>query len=568
MSDFKNANKKRIDNLIWDMARNYSIDPIFVGFDIESNPNFYFNMIIGLSYKIFGKSNIEDLFKTWEESKYQDRYDNITWIGLENFIFNHNKNDNLKNLRYKYANDFFSDKNDLNRRTLSYRDIKVYLLTSKHMANILNKEFKGLKKSELELLYDLYTINDKESLKNQFEQIYLKYFDFYKDIKSKNTKLDLFKNHFNYNNPYSFERPIKASSIGLDYKFENFKNPISFYKFKQKEKKREEIEKIFGKSIMDSKKLNHIEKSICKNEDKLERLHFTKACKEEIKNKEYKDMIEKAIKTNKEKYFSKKSLYELEVRNLSKSFKRLNNQFSYSDSYISKIGRLNPRLAYRSILNNSNIFERKDFKKINTLSVDLILDSSASMIGMENDIAISAYILGKSLELSNIKIRIISYLTYDYYTIINILKDFNESLKIDKVFSFHGMGFNRDSTALKAYRSLDKNVSNRISIFMSDLNPSDLRPIYKNGLRRNISYDKKEGLKLVKKEINKLRLSGYIPTLISFRKENDEDFIKNARDIFFSDFALIDSPSRLSSKASILIKKNIKKIQRKNGEAF
>ncbi|MSS77245.1 hypothetical protein FYJ26_02225 [Anaerococcus sp. WCA-380-WT-2B] len=189
MNDFKNANRKRIYNLIWDMAEDYSIDPIFVGNDISSNPSFYFNMIIGLSYKVFGKDNIEQLFNTWKESKYQDRYDSLSWLGLENYIFNHTKRINIQNLRNDYARDFFSNKNDLNRRTLSYRNIKVYLLTSKHMANILNKEFKGLKKSELNLLEDLYSINDEESLKNQFKSIYEKYFDFDNDIKAKEIRL-------------------------------------------------------------------------------------------------------------------------------------------------------------------------------------------------------------------------------------------------------------------------------------------------------------------------------------------------------------------------------------------
>ncbi|MSS77246.1 hypothetical protein FYJ26_02230 [Anaerococcus sp. WCA-380-WT-2B] len=279
-------------------------------------------------------------------------------------------------------------------------------------------------------------------------------------------------------------------------------------------------------------------------------------------------MLEKAIAKNKKKYYSKKSQYDFEIRKLSKSFRKINNNISYDDTYISKIGRLNPKLSYRAILNNGDIFERKDYKRINSLSVDLILDSSASMIGMENDIAISAYILAKSLELSNIKIRIISYLSYDYYTIINILKDFDESLDSNKVFSYHGRGFNRDSTAFKAYRSMDKKVSNRISIFMSDLNPSDLKPIYKKGLRRNISYEKDEALKLVKKEINELRIRGYRTSLISFRQKNNVNFIKNAKDIFFNDFAILKSPSMLSTKASILIKKTIKKIQRKNGDTF
>lgn len=565
MDDFKFANKKRIYNLIWDTSEDYSFTPIFIGNDIGSNPSFYFNMVIGLSYKYFGKENLEDLFKVWENTKYQERYDSLSWLGLENYVFNKEslKRKNLSYLRDDYARDFFDDKNDLNRRNLSYKDIKVYMLMSKHMANISGINFTGLRKSEEDLLKDLYKINDKKSLKEQFYIIFSKYFDFKEDLKSHKSKFSLFINHFDYKSPHSFERSIKPSTFKLDYDINKFKNPISFYKFKRKEKKKEEIEDLFGKSIFDDNKLNILQNLICKDEDRHENLWFTRGLKEDIKNKEVIKEINNKIETNNKKYFSKKSLYDLEIKKLSNKFKKLNNDYSFDSSYISKSGRVDPTLSYRAYINKENIFKRKDYRKKSKISVDLLIDSSASMIGKEDDIAISAYILSRSLELSDINIRIITYLSYDYYNIISVIKDFDESTNKDKIFSFLARGFNRDSTLLKAYRALDKKVNNRISILISDLNPSDLRPIYRKGIKRNISYDGDKAFDLVKKEMNNLRFNNYKLNLLSFNSKDDEKFIKRAKDMFFSDFYLLDSPTMLASRASVLISRNIKKFKRK-----
>lgn len=562
MTNFKYAKKNRIYNLIWNMASDYSFTPLFIGNDIGSNPSFYFNIIIGLSYKYFGKDEIEDLFSLWENSKYEQRYDSLTWIGLGEFSYKneYKKRPVLKKLREDYARDFFATENDLNRRNLSYRDISLFMVEAKHMANILGKDFRGTKKDETDLLNALCSIANNRSLKDQFIDIYERFFDFDKDIK----RISIFKNHFNYKSSHLFERSVNDFNFNQtkDFNLTNFNKPLNYIKFKKRQKDESEIEDIFGRSIFNRKKLDLLENKICKKEDKHERLWFTKSYS--IENQESRRNFNKAIDDNKKKYLKDKSTYDFLIKNLSKKFKNILNEENFDSKYKAKQGIINPRLSYRYLLNDGKIFLKDDRYPKNEISVDLLIDSSASMIEYENDLAIAAYILAKSLELANIKIRIISYLSYDSYTVLNILKDFDEKTQKDRIFSYHGRGFNRDSTALKAYRSLDKTIDNRFLIFMSDLSPVDLKPIYRKYPQINIPYESNQAFKLLEDEFRTLRKKRYKISLLTIEpKRQKEKFIKRAKRIFFDDFILLKSPKDLSKKASFLIAKNLKKSSRK-----
>ena len=178
------------------------------------------------------------------------------------------------------------------------------------------------------------------------------------------------------------------------------------------------------------------------------------------------------------------------------------------------------------------------------------------MLGKETLTSISTFILAKSLELSGLSIRIISYQTFNYHTVLTIMKDYDEKALMDNIFSFAPLGFNRDSLALKAYKYLDKKNDKKILHILTDLNPSDLRPIYKKGLRRNLSYEGDDALKLVENEITNLRRRNLIIAGL-INKKKDPNLSKR---IFSSNFSYLLSPKLLSQRVALLIEKNLKKL--------
>lgn len=551
MNDFKNADKKRIYNLIFSISGDFSISPVLIAYDLEGYPDFYFNIIIGLTYKYFDKDDIKETFSLWENSKYRDNFDNLSLIGLEISLFNIEVKERpaLKDLRINFAKNFFLDKYDLKRRNFARSNPKLFSLVKGHRNMILNKGNKTITKDELSLFDDLSNLSLDKSLKNQLLKIFTKYFG-----EVKNSNRSIFFDIFNFK-----KSPVLERSVSKDlFKNANFKNPINSYKSYKIRKDYIKIEEIFGRPLFSKKKLRQIEKEICTNEDKKSKIYFAKNNYpfKNLQNLQRKKDIEASIKKAKKAYFEDEYLYKILINKLSKKFKNTLKILNEDEKYFAKSGILDRRKVYRAMINDrENIFTKKDYSKADNFKIDLLIDSSSSMLGKEIETSISCFILAKSLELSSLKVRIISYQTLNYHTVLTIMKDYDEKSTMDNIFSFTPLGFNRDSLALKAYKYLDKKDDRKILLILTDLNPSDLRPIYKKTFKRNISYEGDEAIKLVESEISKLRRRNLI---IAGLVNNKKDPNLSKR-IFSNNFSYLLSPKFLSQRTALLIEKNLKK---------
>ena len=84
---------------------------------------------------------------------------------------------------------------------------------------------------------------------------------------------------------------------------------------------------------------------------------------------------------------------------------------------------------------------------------------------VESDIAIEAYIVSKSLENNEILNRVISYQSLGDYTVITILKDYEEKSEFEKIFRYRASGWNRDGLFYRAYKELlEKENKNHLLI--------------------------------------------------------------------------------------------------------
>ena len=85
----KNSRKEenRIKNIIWDGSMDYDNEPFITGEDISGNPDFYLNLIIGISAKYFGSENLEKLFEIWEYNLNRDKFDLFAIFLLEDLVY-------------------------------------------------------------------------------------------------------------------------------------------------------------------------------------------------------------------------------------------------------------------------------------------------------------------------------------------------------------------------------------------------------------------------------------------------------------------------------------------------
>lgn len=547
-------NKNRVYNLQWAGARNYEITPFMVANNIDGNPDFYLNFILGLSSKYLGASNIINLLDEWKYNYKRNKYDLGLIYLLEDFSYQKElpKRPVLKDLRKAYAEKFLEDKYDLNRRKLALSENLIFRLKEARAKEILN-------------------INPK--LKGKYKAIY-ENFSLPMDTDGKNLKtkvIKLFKDYLSYKENYLL-RSLPGFGLRIfdsvgELKLERSNKPSDFKEdkdgdlklfsinFRKKTSNISRIERTFGPPLFDENIRLGIERDLCTGGHKKSKLYFTKGIEKDNKKLDQ-ELNNKAIKRHLLKFKENKSAYESSIKVLSKSIKLRLNQVSATNYTRSRSGRLIPSLAYKAeISDGARIFSKKSLSSRPSFVVDLLVDGSASLLDRESEVAIEAYILAKSLENNSIKNRLIAFQTVGEYTILSVLKDYDDKATFDKVFRFKSIGRNRDGLALKAYRALLKGDYKRLSLVLSDLAPSDLRAYVSEGFSLNKPYEGKVGLKDTKESLDFLRKKGTNLGLIL-----NSDNINQARDLYRDKFIKIKDPQGISSAGASFINREIKNL--------
>lgn len=560
--DKKKINKNRIANIQWAAASDYTWDNFLVGENIDGNPDFYTNLIIGLSIKYLGHDQIKNLFDIWAYNLRQDRYDMALLYILEDFAYKKEIKERpvLEDLRKAYAEKFLSDKYDLQRRNLALRENRIYRLYMAKNSEILGLPCRGLSKKDrliyenLKLSLDTEKSNVEERVLNLFKT-YLSYRDSNLLEKLPSLNISLFEKAGilsleRSNMPRDFKRNVKKSKGLTSFIFN--------LKIKRKREKESYIEKTFGKSLFDRRTNLIINQRICTEVHRKSKVYFTKGIQKDDKNLNQ-DLNKKAIERHLLKFKANKNLYNREITNLSKEIKLKLSQTSSFDYTIAKRGKLNPKLAYRAeITDRAKIFSKKNLTNDPSIKIDLILDASASLLDKESDVAIEAYILAKSLENNGIPNRVISFQTVGDYTILTILKDYEDLAAFDNIFRFKSMGWNRDGLVFRAYSEiLDKYNKNNLSIALTDANPQDLKPLMGKKFRINKPYEDQYGLDDAKKSLDDLRRKNInIAAIINSKN------LENAQILYRNKFITIEKADGIARAAGKFIKKQIASIEK------
>ena len=555
--DQNQINENRIYNLQWAGAESYYFDNFIIGENIDGNPDFYLNLIIGLSIKYLGEKEIQNLFDTWAYNPRRDRYDIALIFVLEDFAYKKEieKRPVLISLRKSYAQKFLDDKYDLQRRNLALRQNQIYRLELIRMKEILGEKSGKISEKDLKIYNNLKLPDDTD--KNNLEKRVLDLFKTYLAYRENNflkkfpsLNISLFESA----GLVSLERSnMPASFAGKSQKSRGIGSFILDFKIKKRKESLSYIEKTFGKSIFDEKIRLGIERDLCTGGHKKSRLFYSRGILENDKDLDQ-DLNKKAIERHLLKFKENKSAYTRAISVLSKEIKLKLNLTSSFDEDISSRGKLVSNLAYKAeITDRAKIFKKKNLVTHPSMNVDLLIDGSASLLDRESEVAIEAYILAKSLENNNILVRVISFQTVGDFTILTILKDYDENAEIKKIFRFKSMGRNRDGLVFRAYRAiLDKDIKHTLALILTDANPQDLKPLITDGFKFNKPYQDQIGLEDAKKNLKALRKKGLkIAAIIS------GDHIENAREIYRSNFIKIDKASAIARACGKFIKKQI-----------
>lgn len=554
--------ENRISNIQWAGACNYDFENFIIGDNIDGNPDFYINLIIGLAIKYLGEKEIQNLFETWTYNLRRDVYDLALLYILEDFAYKKEVSQRpvLKSLRITYAKKFMDDKYDLQRRNLALRHNTIYRLEIMRMMEILGENLGKFSKKDLDLFEKLRLPADTD--KTNVESIIINLFKTYLGYRES----DLLKNIpylnlslFESAGMVSLERSnMPANFAGKSQKSHGLGSLILDFKIKKRRESLAYISKTFGKSLFDEKIRLGIERDLCTGGHKKSRLFYTRGITENDKDLDQ-DLNKKTIARHLLKFKANKNAYTRAISVLSKEIKLKLNLTSSFDNDLATRGKLVSRLAYKAeITDRARIFTKKNLITDPTMKVDLLVDGSASLLDKESEVAIEAYILAKSLENNSILNRVISFQTVGDFTILTILKNYDEKAEIKKIFRFKSMGWNRDGLVFRAYRAiLDEDIKNTLSLILTDANPQDLKDLITDGFKFNKPYQDEVGLDDTKKNLADLRRRGLkIAAIIS------GDHTENAKTLYRSSFIKIDQPTAIASACGKFIKKQISSLEK------
>lgn len=539
----------------------YETEPFISGEDLSGNPDFYINLILGLSAKYFGSDKLEKLFSNWEYNFYRNKFDMFAIFILEDFIYKREVRSRkvLKSLRKNYAQKFLEDKYDLQRKNLALKENLFFHMQIKKVSEILGRNYKlSPKKEKIYKNLKLADDTDENNLEERILNIFRENLSYRENELLKFTPLQNFS-LFDSMSFVKLERSTSPSAFG-DFKnknkniFSNFLYPLSL---KRRKEKKKYLEDNFGKSIFSEDEMKLIEEKYLTDAHKKSKLHYTRGI--DFKNVS-EENIEEAYNRHLLKFKENRNFYNNEIKSLSKKIRLALSSHAGSDEVITNSGKLISKLAYKSMISDDvNIFSKKVLTLNSFLKVDLVLDASASLMDLESDIAIEAYIVSKSLENNEILNRVISYQTVGDYTVITILKDYEEKSEFEKIFRYRASGWNRDGLFYRAYKELlEKESKNHLLISLTDAYPRDIKALTTKNFFAPKKYAEKESLTDTKKELDKLRKIGIHTSAIL-----NSDKIENAKFLFGRNYIKIKSVKEIANVAGRFIQREIANIEKK-----
>ena len=278
----------------------------------------------------------------------------------------------------------------------------------------------------------------------------------------------------------------------------------------------------FGVSMLTPAELAQAERELCTGPHQNCRLHFTRG--EPSKTARSGDAAWDAQSFQKQREKNRAYYNDHLVQNrlvISQLTQKLQNTLllrSDTDQSRSRAGALRSDIVWRAAaLDDARVFTRTSQEHPGGLSVDILLDGSASQNQQQEKLSTQAYILSESLTRCGIPVRVTAFCSVSGCTVLRVLRDYGQRSG-DGVFDYVAAGWNRDGLALRAMNWLLRRQplgDRSLLLVLSDASPNDDQPIPLPGLPvGGHGYTGERGIADTAAEAARLRLQGVTPVCI------------------------------------------------------
>ena len=273
-------------NVIWNAAGRYDFEPSFLAFHTDGEPDFYYNIIIGLAEKWLNMEKISTFFDSFAYAREADEYSEYVWLGLESCLYERELPERpvLTALRKEHAEDFFRVQQQLSKQQMEVMSMGVYTQQQARWAKVTGRRLPVMSAKE-QGMYESLEIDggcDTDEIIEKLEGFLTKYcgFTFDEETYKRQHKPSLIRRlwgkhvHSQYKNT---DRLIIRNGTGTgDPRDAVHLNQQTGFKTDAAKAARDRayIEGCFGKSLYSEEELGEIERELCIKEDAGCRLWF------------------------------------------------------------------------------------------------------------------------------------------------------------------------------------------------------------------------------------------------------------------------------------------------------
>lgn len=567
----------RRDNITWTIAEDYNFIPDYRVFEFTDNEkiNMYKSALAGFFYEKFhveevyayldiltkNNPNSKDFFKVTElilEEYFWDKYSKYR-PGIMDF--------RDYTVNYTYEKYRFRKPIDLSQE-LEYafysRKLKVVPKTNNMVILLLND------------IMNISTIENTSTLITRINKIFYKHFHInnnlkfeqdvekiIEDTKDKEKEMDFEKTKPKIQRNLSRENHLdkdeieaaefnKSSFLFEDSPLEVEENESSENKdfYLDNDNLKTLAEKVYGKNILNTTDNLQLENKLSTGIHKGIKILITEGKYGNTPNEQFRESEKEFNKEENLKHFNKNILiYKRSITKLKDVLQREIFVDLEDRKTLSTNGRLIPSLMWKAkYLNDDKIFYKDIKDDLETVSVDILLDSSASQLERQELVAAQGYIISQALTELNIPTRVMSFNNFYNILILRLFKDYNDKEnKNQNIFEYTTSGANRDGLAIKTISHfINKlNYKRKILIILSDGKPNDKINLKRIG-NLNIDaqdYVQDDAIRDTAKEVFLSRSNENI--VLGVFTGNEEDLPSEKR-IYGTDFAYISDINRFS----------------------
>ena len=519
--DRQDIQTRRAENQVWNGSGAYDTKPELLVFDGGGDADLYGNTVLGLAGRYYRFDLFRPLLNDFHRSVQEGLYTDVFFLVLEGAVFRRGAQERpiLPDLRAAYARTLLRDTPPAEGMTdgalrRAWAQQVLGQPCDKALVPVLADIAAPLKPTEAELIRRteeiLYT-HFRRARRSATDRQWAAWVGRKRDASG----------------GVRFVRPngLRALSRNTSGGAGGLQKPtlLSFLQGRTPEPiLRRYVEDCFGVSLLTPSQLADMERALCTGVHKNCRLHVTDGTPPQRPPSPEAAWDAEQFRRQREKnrayYQSQLSQNRLTIARLTQKLHNTLLLKQEDDGGLCRAGALCPALAWRAAaLDDERVFTRRQPGDPGELTVDILLDGSASQNQQQEKLAAQAYIIVESLTRCHIPVRVTAFCSVSGCTVLRILRDYDQTGKNDAIFDYVAAGWNRDGLALRAMGWLMRRgrADHRLLIVLSDASPNDDQRIPIGALPLGgYVYSGKRGVEDTAAEAGVLRQQGVTPVCV------------------------------------------------------